>query len=170
MVTRQIEVQLIGADETIIIHIGYIHMTAVSNKAMVQNTSTATVLRKRNIDDWNSIHTQCPTRHSRIKKGLEKNVFMRLNRMGTKINYQHILIIKKSFSLFHIVLLLNGVVIYVTYLRYVYYSHLTSKATYWSASRTIGQYISGKHIDAYSILFSYSPNPPTPENTRPGWP
>jgi hypothetical protein len=45
LVTRQLEVsasglgyiQLLGTDETIFIHIGYVHMTAVSNKARVQN-------------------------------------------------------------------------------------------------------------------------------------
>ncbi len=42
-----------------------------------------------------------------------KNVFMRLSRVGTKIN-QHILIIKESFSPFNIVLLLNRIVILYT--------------------------------------------------------
>jgi hypothetical protein len=47
-------------------------MTAVCNKARFKIDSTATVLKKRNIDGWNRIHTQCPARHSRIKKGLER--------------------------------------------------------------------------------------------------
>ncbi len=37
--------------------------------------STATVWRKDNIDGWNRIHTQCPARHNKVKKGYETNIY-----------------------------------------------------------------------------------------------
>ncbi len=58
-------------------------MTAVNNRLGFRINSTATELRKEEYrwHGWNSIHIQCPAWHSRTKKGLEKNVFIRVSRM-----------------------------------------------------------------------------------------
>jgi hypothetical protein len=68
-------IQLLGKDGTIFKHIGYVHMTQLAIRLGFKIDSTATVLRKSNIDGWNRIHTQCPARHGRVKKGLEKNIY-----------------------------------------------------------------------------------------------
>ncbi len=65
-------IQLLGKNETIFKHMGYVHMAQLAIRLGFKIDSTATVLRKSNIDGWNRINTQCPARHSRVKKGLER--------------------------------------------------------------------------------------------------
>ncbi len=64
-------------------------MTQLAIRLGFKMDSTATVLRKDNIDGWNRVHTQCPARLIKVKKA-RKRVFIYLSRVGARINYQHI--------------------------------------------------------------------------------